>query len=246
MQLENLMINLPETKGVVVILSGGMDSTIAMRICVEKYGAENVRALSFFYGQRQRLELDRAKESTGLLGVKHKILDLSILGEIGQGFSANVDTGIQMPTIKDVLGDPRPKSYIPNRNMILLSISAAFAEVENIDTVIMGLQSVDQYGYWDTTPTFVQKVNEVLNENRMIKIKLTAPFAHLTKTEEINLLKELDGNLDLLKHTLTCYNPNERGESCGVCPTCAERVKAFMNVGEVDPVPYSINIPWRV
>ena len=240
------MYTLPETKGVVVILSGGMDSTIAMRICVEKYGAENVKALSFFYGQRQRLELERAKESTSLLGVKHKILDLSILGEIGQGFSANVDTGIQMPTIKDVLGDPRPKSYIPNRNMILLSISAAFAEVENIDTVIMGLQSVDQYGYWDTTPTFVQKVNEVLNENRMIKIKLTAPFAHLTKTEEINILKELDGNLDLLRHTLTCYNPNEKGESCGVCPTCAERVKAFMNVGEVDPVPYSVNIPWRV
>ena len=120
MQVENLMINLPETKGVVLILSGGMDSTIAMRICVEKYGAENVKALSFFYGQRQRLELERAKESTSLLGVKHKILDLSILGEIGQGFSANVDTGIQMPIIKDVLGDPSPKTEVPNRNMILI------------------------------------------------------------------------------------------------------------------------------
>ena len=238
------MYTLPETKGVVVILSGGMDSTIAMRICVEKYGAENVKALSFFYGQRQRLELERAKESTGLLGVKHKVLDLSILGEIGQGFSANVDTGIQMPTIKDVLGDPSPKTEVPNRNMILISVAAAYAQTQQIDTIVMGLQIHDEYGYWDTTQRFVDKVNDVLSENRKIKVKVIAPFSSLSKTDELSILYELDKNYNLLKYTLTCYNPNERGESCGLCPTCAERIKAFMNIGIPDLIPYSIKINW--
>jgi dTDP-6-deoxy-L-talose 4-dehydrogenase (NAD+) len=70
------------------------------------------------------------------LGVKHRIIDASFLGDISKGFSANVDTDMAMPTIKDVLGDARPKTYVPNRNMILMSIAAAFAEVNGVDTII--------------------------------------------------------------------------------------------------------------
>lgn len=244
--VNNVLKTLPDTKGVVVILSGGMDSTIAMRLCVEKYGSHNVRALTYFYGQKQSVEIERAKESTHRLNVKHKICDLSVLGEIGQGFSANLDANMSMPSIKEVLGDPRPKTYVPNRNMILMSVAAAYAEVENIDTIIMGLQIHDEYGYHDTTQRFVDKVNDVLSENRIIKIKVTAPFAKLSKYEEIQILLELDGHVDLLKNTLTCYNPNEVGESCGKCPSCAERIQNFMKSKLIDPIPYQINIPWKV
>ena len=118
---------LPQTNGCVMILSGGMDSTIAMRLAVERYGRENVSVLTFFYGQKQKREIEMAKISTNMLGVKHKVVDASFLGEIAQGFSANTDSAITMPTIKDVLGDPRPKTYVPNRNMILMSIAAAYA-----------------------------------------------------------------------------------------------------------------------
>jgi len=232
-------------RGAVIVLSGGMDSTIAMRLAVAKYGNSNVRALTFNYGQKQSREIQMAGQSTAALGVKHKVLDLGILGEISQGFSANVDTGIEMPTIHDVLGDPRPKTYVPNRNMILMSLCAAYAEVEDIDQIIMGLQVNDEYGYHDTTQRFVDKVNSVLSENRIIKIEIIAPFASITKTDEIMLLKELDGNVNLLEHTLTCYNPNEKGQSCGKCPSCAERIKAFVNNRLIDPVPYSINIDWH-
>lgn len=230
--------------GAVVVLSGGMDSTIAMRMCVERYGAENVRALTFDYGQRQRLEVEKAKQSTALLGVKHKVLDLSILGEIGKGFSANVDTDITMPTIRDVLSDPRPKTYVPNRNMILMSLAAAYAEVEGIRNIVMGLQVHDEYSYHDTTQRFVDKVNSVLNENRIIKIQVIAPFSLLSKEQEIQILLDLDGNVDLLDHTLTCYNPNEAGDSCGNCPSCSERIMNFAKMNLVDPVPYSRHIPW--
>lgn len=245
MKLQDALNALPDTKGVVVVQSGGMDSTIAMRLCVEKYGTDNVRSLSFYYGQRQTHELTMAQKSTGLFGVKHKIFDLSVLGEISKGFSANVDSDMSMPSIKDVLGDPRPKTYVPNRNMILMSVAAAFAEVEGLDTVIMGLQIHDEYGYHDTTARFVNKVNDVLSENRIIKIKVIAPFAALSKLDELLILKELDGDVSLTQHTLTCYNPNDKGESCGRCPSCSERIANFMMLGEKDPIPYSVDIPWR-
>ena len=235
---------LPDSKGAVVILSGGMDSTIALRLCVEKYGKESVRALTFDYGQKQSIEIEKARESTSILGVKHRVCDLSVLGSIGQGFSANLDANIAMPTIKEVLGDARPKTYVPNRNMILMSIAAAYAEVEDVSTIVMGLQVHDQYGYHDTTQKFVDKVNSTLSENRIIQIRIIAPFADLNKFNEIAILKELDGNVDLLSHTLTCYNPDSTGQSCGKCPSCSERIANFAKAGIKDPIPYNVAIPW--
>lgn len=235
---------LPDVKGCVVILSGGMDSTIAMRLAVQKYGKDNVSALTFYYGQKQKREIEMARMSTQMLGVKHRVVDASFLGDISKGFSANVDTDMAMPTIKDVLGDPRPKTYVPNRNMILMSIAAAFAETQNVETVVCGLQVHDEYSYWDTTQRWVDKVNDLLSENRNVKIKLVAPFSILSKKQELNILRELDGNLNLTLYTLTCYNPNPQHESCGNCPSCSERIKNFAEVGERDMITYSINIPW--
>ncbi len=235
---------LPDTKGCVVILSGGMDSTITMRLAVEKYGKENVSALTFFYGQKQKREIEMAKVSTNMLGVKHKVIDASFLGDISKGFSANVDTDMEMPTIRDVLGDPRPKTYVPNRNMILMSIAAAFAETQNVDTILCGLQVHDEYGYHDTTQRWVDKVNDLLSENRIIKIKLVAPFSKLSKFDELNILREIDGNVELTLFTLTCYNPDQDGYSCGKCPSCSERIANFVKIGTKDPVPYSITLDW--
>ena len=245
MTLNDPLSLLPDVKGCVVILSGGMDSTIAMRLAVEKYGKENVSALTFYYGQKQKREIDMAKMSTNLLGVNHKIVDASFLGDISKGFSANIDTDMAMPTIKDVLGDPRPKTYVPNRNMILMSIAAAFAETQNVDTVICGLQVHDEYGYHDTTQRWVDKINDLLSENRIIKIKLIAPFSQLSKYDELLILQELDGNLMLTTFTMTCYNPDAQHRSCGVCPSCSERIANFAKVGHNDTVEYSKAIPWQ-
>jgi len=245
MTVNEALALLPQTNGCVMILSGGMDSTIAMRLAVERYGKENVSALTFFYGQKQKREIEMAKISTNMLGVKHKVVDASFLGEISQGFSANTDSAIDMPTIRDILGDATPKTYVPNRNMILLSIAAAYAETQNVEYVFTGLQIHDEYSYWDTTARFVEKMNDVLNENRKVKIKLVAPFCSLSKKQELHILKELDNNLDLTLFTLTCYNPDIEGRSCGICPSCSERIKNFADFGVKDPVPYSIDIPWE-
>jgi 7-cyano-7-deazaguanine synthase len=129
--------------------------------------------------------------------------------------------------------------------MILMSIAAAYAEVNNVDTIICGLQVHDEYGYHDTTQRWVDKVNDVLSENRILKIKVTAPFSKLSKFDELSILRELDGDLNLTLFTLTCYNPTEDHKSCGKCPSCAERIANFVKVGEKDRIQYNIDIPWE-
>lgn len=230
----DLLKNLPDSQRALIVLSGGLDSTTAMRLAVERYGATNVSALTFFYGQRQQAEIQCAMDSTLKLGVKHRILNIDFLAMIGKGFSANLDTEVAMPTIKEVLGVPQPITYVPNRNMILMSIAAAVAEVEKTEVVITGFESNDEYGYHDTTPQFVAAINSALIQNRTIGIQIISPFNNLSKREEILAVEEMDGNLDLLHYTLTCYNP-QFGKPCKQCPSCAERKKAFMDAGKEDP-----------
>lgn len=223
---------------VLVVLSGGLDSTTSLRLAVAKYGAENVEAISFNYGQRQRIELQLAAQTCLRLNVHHEIIKLDFLRDINKGFSANVDTDIEMPTIRDILGDPQPVTYVANRNMLFMSIAASAAEVRGCDLILAGFQSNDEYNYWDTTGYFVQTVNNVLALNRQANLQIICPFVGMNKKEEILAVLELDGNLDLFKTTLTCYNPTTDGKSCGTCPSCAERLAAFQKLGLQDPVSY--------
>lgn len=234
------------TQSCVVIMSGGMDSAIVSRLAVEMCGSDNVHALSFFYQQKQSIELDKAIVVAKNLFLKdHTIIDISFLGDIARPMSSNIRGGKAMPTIQDVLGDPTPSTYVPNRNAIMLMIAAAYAESNGLDSVVTGVQAQDQYGYHDTTRSFIASVNQLLSHARTRRVSVVAPFTDINKTMEIELLVELDGKVDLLQDTMTCYNPSEEGISCGVCPSCAERIGAFMNLSLVDPVPYQINIPWK-
>ena len=85
-------------------------------------------------------------------------------------------------------------------------------------------------------------MNAVANQNRTHKVKLEAPFSQLSKYDELMIAKEL-GNVRL-DFTLTCYNPDTDGNSCGVCPSCSERVANFIKAGMRDPVPYRPGIDW--
>lgn len=244
MNLEQALATLPETQSnVVSVLSGGLDSTILTYILVKKYGRDKVFALSYDYGQKQRRELAMASATCNLLKIPHKILDLKILGEIVKEVSANIGgTNVAMPTIKDVLGDPQPKTYVPFRNMILNSLAFSFAESNKASHVFTGLQVHDEYGYWDTTQRFVDGMNAIADQNRSHKVKLEAPFSALSKYDEILIANEI-GNVHF-EFTLTCYNPDSDGRSCGKCPSCSERIANFAKAGIKDPIPYNIEIPW--
>jgi 7-cyano-7-deazaguanine synthase len=250
MNLQEALDSLPTSKGVVVILSGGMDSTIALRLAVQKYWRDHtvpfmpVHAITFDYGQKQRREITMAKRTCAKLGVtSHKVIKLNFLNLLSQGVSANVDRTMTMPTIQQVLGDPAPKTEVPFRNMIMLSIASCYAQSKGLEHIICGLQVHDEYGYWDTTGKFLEKMNAVLDENRKDKIKIIAPFAKLNKYEEIMILDEME-DLQMLENTLTCYNPDSKGSSCGTCPSCSERIMNFAKAGFTDSVPYQIVIPW--
>ena len=244
MNMNEALSKLPDTdQNVVSVLSGGLDSTIMTYILVKKYGSERVFALSYNYGQKQKRELDMAYKTCDYLGIAHKILDLGILGDIVKGVSANIGgTNVAMPTIKDVLGDPQPKTYVPFRNMILNALAFSFAESNKASHVFTGLQVHDEYGYWDTSQRFVDAMNAVADQNRTHKVKLEAPFSLLSKYDEIMIAMEM-GNVRF-DYTLTCYNPDEDGNSCGKCPSCSERIANFIKARVKDPIPYKPAIDW--
>lgn len=245
--------NIDKVHKVVVSLSGGLDSTTLLYLMVKKFGKENVFALSFNYNQRHDIELLQAVRTCAKLGVKHRVIDLSFLGDIVKDVSAMVKGDVATPTMKDILGDPQPVTYVPNRNMILASLTAAFAETVKADCISLGIQKIDSYAYWDTTPEFYDAIENVLKLNRKFPITFVAPFLSLSKVEEIQLGVELGVPYE---DTWTCYNPRIEKEEkyvsepaggrntfyrscyypCGTCPSCMERATAFKKTGIEDPV----------
>jgi 7-cyano-7-deazaguanine synthase len=245
MNLQTALDRLPDTnKEVLAVLSGGLDSSVMTMLLCERYGSDKVTTVSYDYGQKQRVELEKAFELSNKLRVRHhRLLNLEILGDIARPLSANIGgTSVAMPNIRDVLGDPQPPTYVPFRNLIMLSLTLSLAEVRKASHIFTGLQVHDEYGYWDTSQKFVDSINAVAVQNRTHKVEVVAPFSELSKKQEIELAVEM-GKEDLLKHTLTCYNP-EHGKSCGVCPSCAERIMNFMKAGLRDPIEYVEGFNW--
>jgi len=140
-----------------------------------------------------------------------------------------------VPDVAAVMGDPQPPTYVPNRNMIFLALAAAYAETNDVADIYYGAQSHDMYGYWDTTPEFLAQLNQVYGLNRKTAVQIKAPLVNHSKTDILRLGLELEVDY---AQTWSCYEGQET--ACGRCPTCAERLKAFANVGLVDPLPYEI------
>ncbi len=215
------------------IVSGGMDSVTLLHYLVKR---ERLKpgVLTFTYGQKHSKEVDYAQYNAQRLGCEHhQVLDLSPLVPAFQT-SALVSSGIAIPDIGQVQGDPQPPTYVPNRNMIFLAIAAAYAETQNVRDVYYGAQAHDLYGYWDTTPDFVERLNAVFQLNRKNHIRINTPFVHYSKTDILRL--GLDLGVDYAK-TWSCYQGGD--VACGTCPTCAERLQAFEEVGIPDPLPYA-------
>ena len=228
-------------KPVVCILSGGLDSTILLYLLKKKY--DTVYALSFDYNQRHNFELLCAKRSCNKLGVPFTKLPVGFYGDMLKDVSALASGDVEMPDIKDVLGDPQPVTYVPFRNMLFMTFALSFAEAMGAGHIFIGLQAHDLYMYWDTTMEFVDRLNSVAELNRMHPISIIAPFVELSKKEEIEIGNQLGvPYID----TWTCYaGPNEHGQACGTCPSCAERIKNFYEAGVKDPVSYNVKTPWE-
>jgi 7-cyano-7-deazaguanine synthase len=218
----------------VAIVSGGLDSVTLLHHLVRTEGRQPV-VMSFLYGQKHAREIACAQTQAARLGCAPPVVaDLTGLQAVFSG-SALVDAAVAVPDMASVTGDPQPVTYVPNRNMIFLALAVALAESLGVDAVYYGAQRHDLYGYWDTTPDFLDRLNQVYALNRRTPVRIAAPFVDYSKADILRLGLALGVDYG---QTWSCYQGADK--ACGRCPTCAERLAAFAEVGLTDPLPYSL------
>ena len=219
----------------VVLLSGGLDSTTCLSIC--KADGFIPYAISFRYGQRHAIELERAKLVATRAGVtKHAIIDLHLEGF---GGSALTDHAIEVPKhdSPDQIGDEIPITYVPARNTVFLAYALAWAEVIGAMDIYVGVNALDYSGYPDCRPEYIAAFEHMANlatktavqGNRM---KIHAPLIHLSKSQIIR--RGLDLGVDY-SITSSCYDPDPNGTPCLRCDSCLLRLKGFAENGLTDP-----------
>lgn len=221
-------------EGAVVLLSGGMDSSVLLHHVVLELKREPVHALTFNYGQRHAREVHCATWQAGRLAVaEHRIVDVSFIGELVREGTALVEEGDAVPDLSELEQEERdqPPTYVPNRNMMLLSMAVAYGEANQLFDVFYAAQAQDEYGYWDCTADFVERLNAVLQLNRKQPVTILAPLIPLMKAGIVT--KGLALEVDFAR-TWSCYRGGET--PCGTCPTCVERRNAFEDAGVADPL----------
>ena len=223
----------------IVPISGGLDSTIIYHYALSE--GYDIYAVSYDYGQRHGTrEIACAKKTIENTQTRElKVLDLSFFKDIVTTSSLTNDK-IDVAKTRDVLGDPQTVNYVPNRNMMMLSICSAYAESVGADVVFHGAALIDsQAGYWDGSQEFVQAINNVNELNRRDRVRISAPLILKSKKDIIQMGVNLGVDFS---NTWTCYEGKE--EACGYCTACSSRIKGFIDAGYVDPVKYSRDIPW--
>ena len=225
----------PCPRRAVVLLSGGLDSTTLLHYVVRRLAVPEIHAVSFRYGQRHKRELEMAAWQAAAAGVhRHEEVDLSAFAALVRDGSALLDGSSPVPDLDSIEPAQRdqPPTYVPHRNMVLLSLAAAYAEAREVSHVFYGAQAQDRYGYWDCTVDFVDRINDLLRLNRRAPVIVHAPFAGMRKAKILEIGQEL--GVDYTR-TWSCY----RGADvpCGTCPTCVERREAFHEAGLSEQLP---------
>ncbi|AIL33310.1 7-cyano-7-deazaguanine synthase QueC [Basilea psittacipulmonis] len=199
----------------IVIFSGGQDSTTCLIQALSQYGKENVQAITFYYGQRHAIELEKARWIAQDLGVKQVEMDLSLIKGITHNALMDENTRIEAP--KDSL----PNTFVDGRNALFLLYAAIYAKSQGIQHIIAGVCETDFSGYPDCRDVFIKSMNVTLNLAMDYSFVIDTPLMWLTKAQTWALADEL-GYLEYVqKHTHTCYEGVEGG--CGKCPSCVLR-----------------------
>lgn len=215
--------------GQLVVLSGGLDSTVCMALAARTDGTPPL-ALSFDYGQRHRTELDHAAGVAGHYRSDHLVVHL----DTGAwGGSALTDPGIAVPTGGS--SDGIPVTYVPARNSIFLAVALGVAEARDLDAVWIGVNAIDYSGYPDCRPEFIEAFRGVAatGQKRGVEgnpIEIRTPLIDATKAEIVRLGIETEAPLQL---TWSCYQGGEA--PCGICDACRLRAQGFAVAGVADP-----------
>ena len=218
----------------VVLLSGGLDSTTTFAMAkVEGFA---VYALSVDYGQRHRVELERAAIVAESLGaVEHRTVKLD-LRQIG-GSALTSELAVPKDRTDADMSHGIPITYVPARNTILLGLALGYAEVVGAFDLFIGANVLDYSGYPDCRPEFLTAFENLANLATKAGVEggrfhVRAPLLKLTKAEIIREGVRLGVDYS---QTLSCYDPDASGRACGHCDSCLLRKKGFAEAGLPDP-----------
>ncbi len=227
-------------KKAVILLSGGIDS--ATTLAIARSEGFLCYALTFRYGQRHQREIEAAKKIAHSLAVaEHRIIDIDLAAF---GGSALTDLSIEVPKDRKELGasDQIPPTYVPARNTIFLSYALAWAEALCAFDIFIGVNTSDYSGYPDCRAKFIAAFEKTANLATAAAVQgrgqyhAHTPIIDMTKAQIILTGTKLGVDYSL---THSCYDPDERGISCGRCDSCRLRLKGFAEAGLKDPIQYA-------
>jgi 7-cyano-7-deazaguanine synthase len=215
----------------VILVSGGMDSCTTAAIAAKNY---ELAFLHLNYGQRtEKRELKAFNDIAEFYGVQQRLsIDVTYFTQIG-GSSL---TDLKLEVLKaDLNRKEIPNSYVPFRNANILAIATSWAEVIGATKIFVGAVQDDSSGYPDCREEFFQAFNQIIKNGTKpeTNIEIVTPLLHLTKSEIVQTAIEIKAPIHL---SWSCYQNEEK--ACGVCDSCALRLRGFQMAGIEDPIPY--------
>ncbi|SFL07805.1 7-cyano-7-deazaguanine synthase [Paenibacillus sp. 1_12] len=206
------------TDKAIVVFSGGQDSTTCLFWARERYS--EVEAVTFNYGQRHQLELECAADIAKELGIRHHVLDMSLLNQLAPNALTRADIEIKEEEGK------LPTTFVDGRNLLFLSFAAVLVKQLGGRHIVTGVCETDFSGYPDCRDVFIKSLNVTLNLSMDYPFVIETPLMWLNKAQTWALADQLGAFEFVREKTLTCYN-GIIADGCGDCPACRLRQKGL-------------------
>ena len=226
-----------KTLKALVLSSGGIDSTTAVAMAVDKYGKDEVCSLSLSYGQKHDKEIDAAKAVAAFYNIEQIFMDLESAFKYSDcSLLKRSNKQIPKKSYAEQILQTKEQSpvstYVPFRNGLFLSTAAAIALSKGCSKIYYGIHKDDAAGaaYPDCSAAFNNAMSTAIYEGSGSKLELVAPFVDMNKAQVVKIGLDLKAPYEL---TWSCYEGGEK--PCGCCGTCIDRAKAFELNGAIDP-----------
>lgn len=207
----------------IILLSGGLDCTVALSDCINKFNV--VLALTFDYGQKSfEKEVKSAKNICAFYDISHKTIKLDWLKDITKTSLVSdkeIPKNINLEAINE-MQESCKNVWIPNRNSVFINIAAAHLDALNGGVIIIGANKEEAQTFSDNSQKFIDNINKTLEFSCQQKIYAIAPLINANKVEILNLALKNNAPLDLIH---SCY---ENGiNHCGLCESCLRLKRAL-------------------
>lgn len=221
---------------VLVVLSGGQDSTTCLYWAVQRFSRENIETVTFDYGQRHKIEIECARRVARHANVENTVLPIDTFSALGGDALTDptidpmINPEIDVAATADI---DLPVTFVPGRNVIFLSFAAAFAYQRGCKNIVTGVAQTDYSGYPDCRQDTINALQTTLRLAMEAEFVIHTPLMHLSKADTVRMAQE-NGAMSAMKYTHTCYLGAQ--PPCGECAACELRAKGFAEAGVADPL----------